>query len=190
MGFSDTTALLLFLVHRAGLVAFHGPTLSKYAEGGFSRALDMLNPRGFHQELPLKGPEYRVIIPGRAVGRITGGCLSLLTSLLGTPFFPDLDGWMLFFEETGEPPHRIYRMLTQLRLAGVFDRVKAVLIGPLGLPLQEPIVTQALRGLKIPVVMGVPSGHMIDMVPLPFGIEALLDTQEGKLCYLESPFLG
>jgi muramoyltetrapeptide carboxypeptidase len=150
----------------------------------------MLNPIGFNQELSLKGTEYRVITPGRAVGRITGGCLSLLISLLGTPFFPDLDGWMLFFEDTGEPPHRIYRMLTQLRLAGVFDRVRAVLIGSLGLPLPEPIVAQALKGLRIPLVTGIPSGHMIDMTPLPFGIEAQLDTQEGKLYYLESPFLG
>lgn len=190
MGFSDMTALLLFLVHQAGLVAFHGPTLSKHAEGGFSKSLKMLNPAGFEELLNLKGQEYRVIIPGRTQGRITGGCLSLVVSLLGTPFFPDLEGWMLFLEDTGEPEHRLYRMLVQLKLAGVFDRARAVLFGPLGVPLQEPIVTQALKGLNIPVIMGIPSGHRMNMTPLAFGIEARLDTQEGTLRYLESPFLG
>lgn len=189
VGFSDATAILLFLVHQAGMVAFHGPTLSKYAEEGFGRTLASLNPDGFNQELKLTGPAYDVIIPGKAQGRITGGCLSLVVSLLGTPFMPDLEGWMLFLEDVGEPPHRLYRMLVQLRLAGVFERITAVLFGPLGSFLDKPLIMQALRGLKVPVVMGIPSGHMPNMLLLPLGIRASLDTQEGVLRYLESPFL-
>jgi muramoyltetrapeptide carboxypeptidase len=189
MGFSDATAILLFLVHQAGMVAFHGPTLSKHAEEGFACTLAALNPGGFSREVWLRGPKYKVVIPGKAQGRVTGGCLSLVVSLLGTPFMPNLEGWMLFLEDIGEPSHRLYRMLVQLRLAGVFEKVSAVIFGPLGVSLDEPLVLQALKDLKIPVVMGIPSGHMPNMLPLPLGIRASLDTQEGVLRYLETPFL-
>jgi len=189
IGFSDATAILLFLVHQAGMVAFHGPTLSKHAEEGFACTLAALNPGGFSREVRLMGPKYKVVIPGKAQGRVTGGCLSLVVSLLGTPFMPNLEGWMLFLEDIGEPSHRLYRMLVQLRLAGVFEKVSAVVFGPLGVSLDEPLVLQALKDLKIPVVMGIPSGHMHNMLPLPLGIRASLDTQEGVLRYLETPFL-
>jgi muramoyltetrapeptide carboxypeptidase len=129
IGFSDVTALLSALVG-AGVRAFHGPMVAADLAQG-------LSARSRHHFVRLlMDPEYRwtievpvAIRPGCARGPLVGGCLSVVASLLGTPWSPRLDGSILFLEDIDEWPYRLDRLLTQLRQAGVFARVAGVVFG-------------------------------------------------------------
>jgi muramoyltetrapeptide carboxypeptidase len=193
-GFSDGTALL-GLAARAGVTTIHGPVLTQL--GNLSaedqRALFRL----------LEEPEPGVILsdldelmPGRARGRLLGGNLEVFSRLVGTPFLPDLDGAILFFEDLGERPYRIDRLITALDLAGVFGRASGVVLGDFS-GCREPEVTRAdsptvdevlverLGRLAIPVVLGGAFGHGTRNVALPYGALCQLDTQKGTLTALE-----
>lgn len=107
-----------------------------------------------------------------------GGNLSMLTSLLGTPYFPDVKGGILFLEDVAEHPYRIERMLTQLLHAGVLGRQKAIILGQFteyklvphdrGYKLQT-VVNWLRQQLKIPVLTNLPYGHVATKVVLPVG---------------------
>ena len=107
-----------------------------------------------------------------------GGNLAMLTSLLGTPYFPVVDKGVLFLEDVGEHPYRIERMLEQLRHAGVLDRQRAIVMGQFTAFKKVPndrgfgmnTVIDRLRGLiKPPVLAGLPFGHVPTKVMLPVG---------------------
>jgi muramoyltetrapeptide carboxypeptidase len=107
-----------------------------------------------------------------------GGNLTVLTSLLGTPYFPNIKGGLLFLEDVGEHPYRIERMLTQLLHSGVLARQKAVILGQFtefklvphdrGFKL-ENVVNWLRQHLKIPVLTNLPYGHVATKVLLPVG---------------------
>lgn len=109
---------------------------------------------------------------------IWGGNLSVLTSLLGTPYFPDIKGGILFLEDVAEHPYRIERMLTQLLHAGVLRRQKAVVLGQFtefklvphdrGFKLQS-VVNWLRQQIKVPVFTNLPYGHVATKVILPVG---------------------
>jgi muramoyltetrapeptide carboxypeptidase len=137
-----------------------------------------------YQPYPLRG--------GKAQGRLIGGCLSLVVSLLGTKFFGDISGKILFLEEIGEKPFRLDRMLTHLRNAGVFDRIAGLLLGDFhncwtdddSFTLPE-MIEQILGHRKLPVLAGLPFGHSDDKMTLPLGIEIELDADKGEFNFLE-----
>ena len=118
--------------------------------------------------------------------------------LLGTKLMPDLAGAILFFEEVGERPYRIDRLLTHLELGGVFERVAAVVVGDL-VACEEPadsrvaspsaleVVRERLGRLSIPVALGARIGHGERNLALPYGARAQLDTAAGTLVALEAP---
>jgi len=125
VGYSDLTALQLALFRRTGLVTFSGPmlgadlrpSLDPYTEEHFWRLLTSRRTAG-----ALSNPRNRPLIvrrPGRAEGRLLGGNLSLLVSSLGTSFSPDYRDALLVLEDVDEHLHRLDRMFTQLRNAGV-----------------------------------------------------------------------
>lgn len=135
IGYSDITALHLALAKRAGLVTFHGPMAAEMTEDFPRYNLDCLERALFCPE-PLgevKNPEGEsppvTLFPGRAEGPIRGGNLSLLCSTIGTPYEIDTRGCILFVEEIGEPPYKIDRMLTHLRMAGKFKQAAALVFG-------------------------------------------------------------
>lgn len=109
-----------------------------------------------------------------------GGNLTVLTSLLGTPYFPDIKGGLLFLEDVGEHPYRIERMLTQLLHSGVLARQKAVILGQFtefklvphdrGFKL-ESVINWLRQSLKIPVLTNLPYGHVATKVLLPVGAQ-------------------
>ena len=112
-----------------------------------------------------------------------GGNLTMLTSLLGTPYFPKVKGGILFLEDVGEHPYRIERMLTQLLHAGVLGRQKAILMGqftefklvPHDQGFKLPTVVDWLRQqVKVPVLTNLPYGHVATKVMLPFGAKTNL----------------
>jgi len=131
VGYSDLTPFLLQVVERLGLVAFHGPMVAAELAAGLEAAerrslVGALEGR-FPQRFRLAGCEEGPPVEGP----ILGGCLSLLVSMLGTPFAVDLAGALLFVEDVDELPSRFDRMLTHLRLSGNLTRLKGLIVGHL-----------------------------------------------------------
>lgn len=131
LGYSDLTPFLLAVVRRLGLVAFHGPLVG----GELARGLAAGERESL---LGALGGRYPVALPlagwlrgGAAAGPLLGGCLSLLTATLGTAWFPELSGAVLFVEDVNEPLYRIDRMLTHLALSGNLDRLGGMILGHL-----------------------------------------------------------
>ncbi|MCC7263629.1 MAG: LD-carboxypeptidase [Candidatus Latescibacteria bacterium] len=204
LGFSDTTGLHLALQARAGLVCFTGGLVSMdlgedrdpFTEAWWWRALTTTGPLG---ALPL-GDEFRVLRPGRAAGPLRGGCLSLLCSLLGTTYVPDLRGAILLLEDVDEYPYRLDRMLNQLRLAGVREGIGGLVLGQFKdcfkpeemsrSPELEEMVMELTEGLDLPVVAGLPYGHFRTRLVLPLGVQAVLDTSLPELRLDEAAFAG
>jgi muramoyltetrapeptide carboxypeptidase len=126
-----------------------------------------------------------------------GGNLSVLVSLLGSPYFPDIKGGILFLEDVGEHPYRIERMLTQLLHAGVLGRQKAILMGQFtefklvphdrGYKLQT-VVNWLRQQTKVPVLTNLPYGHVATKVILPVGAKTdLLVEGRDALLYWGHP---
>lgn len=196
IGFSDNTALHL-AIRRLGLVSFHGPHAAGELPPFARSALHtLLTSREACGALPFPGATRcaGTVVPGRAEGRLVGGNLSLIAATLGTPVAVNARGAILFLEEIGEPAYRVDRLLSQLRLAGVFDGVAGIVIGAFsecpddpaaGLPSPAEVIADRLGGLGVPVAAGFPFGHQPDNVTLPLGVRARLDAGIGALELLE-----
>jgi muramoyltetrapeptide carboxypeptidase len=139
----------------------------------------------------LREPEDRV-----AAGTFLGGCLSLLVSLLGTPFFPDLRGALLFWEDVNEPRYKIDRMLTHFRLSGHLAAIEGMIVGHLGWTegadkeaadsIEWPaLVEQSVAGFDWPLVWGLDSGHLRPNRTLPLGLLTHLDARTGEIVFGE-----
>jgi muramoyltetrapeptide carboxypeptidase len=201
LGYSDITVLLLALWTRTGVVTFHGPVarahLTDFSRSHLERVL-------FHSGTiaaldPAESGEAAepivTITPGIARGRLIGGNLSLLQTLIGTDYFPELDGAILFFEDVHEAIYRIDRMLAQLRLIGALQRLAGVAIGRFTeIPPSMGDEVFGLAGiwqtyfgeLGIPVAAGFPIGHITSQWTVPVGVMAELDATNGRLTLLEA----
>lgn len=194
--YSDMTGIQLQLLDQLGLPAFHGPMVGAdfYREDGIHLA---------SFESALAGEAYalgtaeglRTLRQGIARGTLYGGCLSIIVSLLGTPWEPATEGKLLFLEDVGAKPYQIDRMLWQLRHAGKLNGIRGIIFGEMsdctspGAPpnLLEDTILSALSGLDVPISIGLRSGHVSRQnVTLVFGIEAeLLASDELKLNLFE-----
>lgn len=184
IGYSDTTAILSWLTTGCGITAVHGPMLERRlaaGAGGFDAAslLSAVTVSGAGG-WSLAPPGLEVLVPGEAAGMLVGGTLSLLCASMGTPWaFQPPDGAVIFIEDVNERPFRLDRMLTQLRLAGVFRSARAVVFGempgcdePGGLPARD-VVRRVLGGFAGPILFGFPSGHTSGPTwTLPLGVAA------------------
>jgi len=211
VGFSDITAMHLAIHKKTGLVTFHGPvTLSKftgYTQEHFRKAMFDSKPIGSVTNPPLSDPlrpshTLRTVKPGKARGSLIGGNLSLIASLMGTPYEIDTRGKILFIEDVGEQPYSIDRMLTQLRLSGKLKSAAGIIFGECEdcrrsdykpsfdatFSLGE-VVDNILGELKIPVLSGLTIGHTDDQLTLPLGVMATLDADKGELVIEESAVL-
>ena len=205
VGFSDITALHMAFAARAGFATLHGPTAgSSWSKTSFdsfrSIAFDgatptYVNPVADEDRLVQRKWRTQTITPGTATGRLLGGNLTVLTSLLGTPYLPDFSGAILFLEEVDEAEYRIDRMLTQLALAGVLGRVAGVVFGQCtncrgtgpsigGFTVSE-LLRQHLGPLGVPVYQGALFGHIDDQFTLPVGVRARIDATTGTLGILD-----
>jgi len=142
IGYSDITALLLSIHARTGLVTFHGPLgttgpWDAYSLDYYRRVLlngeqvTYTNKKDLSPRNALVQVDYRTqtITPGKARGRLLGGNLTVLTTILGSPYLPDWDNCIFFCEDVGEDMYRIDRMLTQLKLAGVLPKIRGFVFG-------------------------------------------------------------
>lgn len=192
VGYSDLTPFLLEVVRRLGVVSFHGPMVA----ADLARGLDAEEEASLLAALAGDYPAEVVVEMAEedrarpaVEGPLLGGCLSLLTAVLGTPFAPRLDGSILFLEDVGEPLYRLDRMLTHLRLSGSLDAIHAMVFGQIGCldaPAQDPAgcirpLREAMGEVSWPVAWGVAAGHRAPNLTLPLGLPARLDPAAGRL---------
>jgi muramoyltetrapeptide carboxypeptidase len=181
IGYSDTTTLLSWLTCQCGVPALHGPMI----ERRLSRGPDGYDERSFQalvsgkRDLPLMPDGVEVLRPGEAAGPLFGGTLTQLAASLGTPYaFDPPAGCVLFIEDVNERPYRLDRLLTQMALAGVLARARALVFGemqgcdePGGEVTAREAVYTATEGFVGPVLFGFPSGHTSGPSwTLPFGV--------------------
>jgi muramoyltetrapeptide carboxypeptidase len=205
IGFSDITALLAGVTRKSGVVAFHGPVarnpMPPFSRKHFERVLACAEPAGILDPVP---PPAGVLVPrenrivtlrgGAAEGALAGGNLSLLQCLIGTPWFPDLDGSILVLEDVNEDLYRVDRMLAHLRAVGALSRLAGVAIGRFtdlkrttegGAFGFDELLNQYLAPLGIPVALGLPFGHIDAQWTLPLGVRARFDAGEGTIELVE-----
>jgi len=195
VGFSDLTAVLSYLSTRLGFPCLHGPMaaadLALRFDPGALDAFSRLAAGKVAPREPWGDPADR-LRGGPAEGVLTGGCLSVLTSLLGTPYEPDFRGALLFLEDVGEPAYRLDRMLTQWIQSGRLSKISGILAGTMAPARGESqedlrrVFHEAGKRLGVPVRYGFPAGHDGKNVALPFGVRARFDSR-GRLFLLESP---
>jgi muramoyltetrapeptide carboxypeptidase len=194
VGYSDITALHLWLMRRAQLRVFHGPTLDDLFPGGTDPTVASLlsaltNPR---PETKLGGRSVRAVRPGRAVGRLTGGNLSLVQQTIGTPYEIDTRGAILFLEETRDPMSFVDERMVHLRSAGLLRDVQGIVFGHLSLDRCEEdefenFLLDLLSDFDGPILMDFPAGHEAPNLTLPLGteVELVADESTGWLNYRE-----
>jgi muramoyltetrapeptide carboxypeptidase len=202
IGYSDITALHLYLYHKLKLPSLHAVMPGTLRFAALPAREDRLLRTILAGELALGKKSYtsewrsRALLPGRGdtEGVILGGNLTLLVNLIGTPWQPDLRGALLFLEDCAEQPYRVDRMLTQLANAGMLRGLRGVLLGDFEADVAykdalerkywKEIFLERFSPLGIPVLDRLPVGHGKRNEPLPLGVRAVV-TRTGKLLLLE-----
>jgi muramoyltetrapeptide carboxypeptidase len=202
IGFSDITSLLIAIYAKTGMITFHGPVGYRYwnafTTSSFKKVL--MQKSESLQLSNASNDRYKVktINSGKARGKLIGGNLTVVSSMIGTAYTPDWEGKILFLEDIGEEPYRIDRMLTQLRLSGVFDKINGFIFGQCAAclpPIQSQsftlldVLQQHMKPLNIPAYMGASIGHIENKMTLPIGVNAELDADKGKITLLETAIL-
>ena len=208
MGYSDITSLLLALNARTGLVTFHGPvgtsTWNKFSTQFVEKLLfnaeifSMENPREIGDNLAQTKDRVLTVNGGQAEGKLLGGNLSVLTAMIGSEYLPDFKDNILFLEEVGEDIYRVDRMLTQLKLAGILDRISGFIFGTCsdcgpgkgyGSLTLEQVLEDHIKTLGIPAWYGSMIGHIENKFTIPLGVKAEIDADIGRISLLESAVL-
>ncbi len=191
VGYSDFTAVQLALHARADLCTFSGPML------GADFGAEVLSTFTWdHFWNTVHSPATQVGWSTSAASELTvdgplwGGNLAVLCSLIGTPYFPAIDGGILYVEDVGEPPFRVERLLYQLHLSGILGRQRALLLGTFsqcrpsaydnGYGLADSFA-QIRAVTRVPIITGMPVGHEPEKFTLPFGAPARLQVSAGRV---------
>lgn len=210
VGFSDFTAFQMALLAKTGAVSWAGPALAE--DFGAAAGADDIMEACFDDLVTGQGEGSGWKLPKPAIGSVAiardtdaasdsllsdtysisdamlwGGNLTMLASLVGTPYLPTIDGGILFIEDVGEHPYRIERMLTQLLHAGVLARQKAIIFGQFSNYQLMPhdkgyrlanVVDWLQRLVSTKVLTGLPVGHVATKVVLPVGLPVTLAVEK------------
>lgn len=182
VGYSDFTAFNLALLAKTGAVSFQGPAASDFSarpvnEFTVQHFFGALENRSYAAAFDAEGPELDV------AGTLWGGNLAVLCAMVGTPYLPRIRGGILFLEDINEPAYRIERMLFQLLHAGVLARQKAILLGSFAPVPEQPndngfdlgaAIARIRRAVGVPIISGLPFGHVARKLTLPVGARARL----------------
>jgi muramoyltetrapeptide carboxypeptidase len=203
LGYSDATALLSAVHTKTGLVTFHGPSpLNTFSAEHFRRVVmngehyTMSNPT-FITSNDLVQTENRIqtMRGGKATGKILGGNLSLLTAITGSEYLPNWEGSILFIEDVDEAVYRIDRMMTELALSGVLEKINGFIFGRctdcdpgrgFGSLTMEEMLAEHIAPLGIPAFSGSMIGHIDEQFTIPLGIEVEIDADAGSITMLEA----
>ena len=194
-GFSDITSLHMAIQKNTGLVTFHGPvgksewnpfTVESWEHVVFGKP----NPTFM---IPDDDNFQYTITPGKAQGRLLGGNLTVLTSMIGSDYLPDFEGSILFLEDVGEDVYRIDRMLTQLKLSGILNQINGFVFGKCtdcdagsnSLSLEQ-VFADHLGELDIPAFYGAMISHESKNITLPVGINAEIDADLRTITLMET----
>jgi muramoyltetrapeptide carboxypeptidase len=195
VGYSDITALQMAFFTKTGLVTFGGPMvavdfhdeISPFTEEVFWRTITSNKKIGRIQN-PRKEKFY-LLNKGRGQGRLLGGNLSILTSLMGTEYLPKLKDSILLLEDANEAPYRIDRMFNQLRLAKILKQVSGIILGHFvdcyetdpakrSFTLNEVII-EYFQNSQLPVLYNVKHGHIKENITIPYGVKCVLNATRG-----------
>ena len=202
MGYSDVAALLLGINARTGLVTFHGP-MGNSAWGAFTvehlrrilfegEAATLCNDSDNGEARPEM--RRRTITPGKARGRLVGGNLTVMASMVGSKYLGGTDDVILFLEEVREPTSEVDRMLTTLEMAGILGRVRGFIFGQCtscpapeldGSLTLDRVLDDHVRALGIPAWRGAPIGHVERQLTVPIGLPVEMDATRGTIRLLE-----
>ena len=186
VGYSDITSLLTWIHDETGLVTFHGPMATKDFAHDDGVALDAwfsAMEGSAALQFDSSSTSLRTLVSGQAEGTLYGGCLSILSASLGTPYEIETGGTILFLEDIGTKPYQVDRMLMQMKYAGAFDGVRGIVFGEMPDCFQpggqsytlEEVIVRVLGDLRIPIVYGLASGHVArNNITLPLGVRASL----------------
>jgi muramoyltetrapeptide carboxypeptidase len=202
LGYSDITSLHCAFLIKSNLVSFHGPMLNSdfikknlpdFTLQSFLRTLMHPSPPGSIRD-GYKQKTVTVLRGGKVSGPLIGGNITLLCAALGTPYQPTFRNSILFFEDLDEVPYRFDRMLTQLLNAGLLQQPAGIAIG-INANCNDPkakgareyrqtledVFKERLLPLKVPIVAGLPFGHIPMNATLPIGVRVTLDALKGDL---------
>jgi len=199
VGYSDITGLHLALLSRLGWIGYSGPMVAADLNNNF----DPFSEKWFWKvvsqhpyPLVFENPEdeaMQVWRPGVAEGILLGGCLSIITALLGTPYLPPLTGAVLLIEDIGEKTYRLDKQFQILRLHGVFDQIAGLLIGrfvkcfprnsALSFTLEE-LLQDVIGDYDFPVITNLAYGHVRRRLTIPIGARIRLETDPVKVTIL------
>lgn len=202
VGFSDITAMHIAILERTGLVTFHGPMavanwsdrpLDDFSRASLYQALMSAVPMG---ELA-NPPQFakQTVNPGTCRGQLVGGNLTLIASTIGTPWQLDTEGRIIFIEDVGERTYCLDRMLTQMRLAGMFEKCAGVVFGDFAdCPVEYPefgctldeIIRDVVQPCGKPIFTGLRCGHCSPKLTLPLGAECEMNADDCTLTILEA----
>src|SRR3954469_21394547 len=194
VGYSDITALHLWLIRQCDLRAFHGPTVDDLTpsmrDPTFASLISALTiPR---PTTKLGKDLSRAVLPGRASGRLIGGNLSLVQQTIGTSYQVDTNGAILFIEETRDPMSVVDERLVHFRAAGLMDNLAGIVIGQLSLDRSEEedfedFILDLVSDLGVPVLMDFPAGHENPNLTIPLGteVELVVDDTTAWISYAE-----
>jgi muramoyltetrapeptide carboxypeptidase len=192
VGYSDHTSLHVWLARETGLVTFYAPMVA--ADFGRVDGFDVASWQhafGGDREWSLTGSDgLRVLRSGVAEGTLAGGCLSIFTEALGTPYSAlpaSADApRVLFLEDIGTKPYQWDRMLLHLRYAGMLEDVSGIVFGDMRQCVAsaeeaavDASILHALRDFEGPIAIGLRSGHVdTPNITLPLGVRVRLDLNE------------
>lgn len=202
VGYSDVAALLLGIHARTGLVTFHGPMGNSawvpYTVEHMRRILFTGEAATLcsttDTDDPASETRFRTITPGTARGRLVGGNLTVLASMVGSPYLGGTNDVILFLEEVREPISEVDRMLTTLELAGILGRVRGFVFGQCtrcaspeldGSFTLDRVLDDHVRVLGIPAWRGAPIGHVERQLTVPIGVPVEMDARRGTIRLLE-----
>lgn len=202
VGYSDINALQLAFYKNCGLVTFAGPMpavdfideVSPFTEENFWRIITSDKKIG-----KLHNPndeKFFHLTGGKGEGKIIGGNLTVINSMMSTGYLPDFDKSILLLEDINEPPYKVDRMLNQMRIAKILKKVKGIILGRFvncyepdemknSLTLNE-VIEDYFCSLKVPVIYNFKHGHIKDNLTVPIGVNVILNSDKGIVEIKES----
>ena len=203
-GFSDLTTLQIFLWQRCNWITFYGPMVAAglnagpgarkgYDESSFLQAVGKTEG-GW--TLRLRG---EAVLAGQSLGRILGGCMTLVEATIGTPWELDTKDSILVLEDRGMKPYQVDRVLMHMKQAGKFEGVRGIVLGDFpesepaaaGAPTVREVCERILRPLGVPIIFGAPVGHTVrPMLTISLGVMARLDADGEGIFEFQEPAVG
>jgi muramoyltetrapeptide carboxypeptidase len=207
MGYSDITAIHCAIQTQTGLITFHGPNgtgswnsfnVKQFEQMFFEQGkITYINEQPKGDDLVVKTNRIQTLKAGTIKGKILGGNLTVLTSLSGTPYYPDFKDAILFIEDIGEDPYKMDRMMSTLKLNGTLSKIKGFIFGQCsdcepgggyGSLSVDQVLDDYVLPLGIPAYTGAMIGHLPKQFIIPVGARVKMDASAGTIELLEPIF--